>query len=189
MEYTIYSITCKDVEVTGVYVGSTNDLVNIKRNHKCNSRKEIKAHLKLYKVINSNGGISNWEFKILEIFNCETQHEAFIKEQYYIDKLQSDLNTYMPYTTIEEKKLYIAEYDKKKYVEHKDAIKQKYVKNKDKILENIKQCQSDNKEKIASQKSEKSYCHPCGLYHTRGNKAYHYKSKKHLDNLAKITAV
>jgi len=91
MEYTIYSITSQNVDVTGIYVGSTNDLDHRKSVHKYDSKNETKTHMKLYKCNNENGGWENWEFKILEIFKCDFQYEAFIKERYYIDKLQADL--------------------------------------------------------------------------------------------------
>lgn len=63
--------------------------------------------------------------------------------------------------------------------------KQYYVKNKDVLLEYQKQYKLDNKEKLKQQYSEKMYCQPCGLYHRRGNKAQHYNTQKHLDNLKK----
>ena len=84
MEYTIYSITCKDVEVTGVYVWSTHDFVQRKCKHRSDSQDETKKHRKVYKIINCNGGISNWEFNILEIFKCDSQYEAFIRERFIL---------------------------------------------------------------------------------------------------------
>ena len=121
MEYTIYSITCQNVDVSGVYVGSTSDFDRRQRQHESNLNDETN-NIKLYKVIRENGGISNWEFKILESFTCETQYQAFIKERYYIDKLQADLNIKMPYRSLEEDKFYKAEYNKLYNVEHKEEI-------------------------------------------------------------------
>jgi len=51
--------------------------------------------------------------------------------------LQADLNTNRPYTTIEEIKLYQAEYNK-----------QFYVDNKEEILEKVKKYRVENKEEI-----------------------------------------
>jgi len=161
MEYTIYSITCQNVDVSGVYVGSTKSIVRRKLAHKYDSKKEIKAHLKLYKVINENGGISNWEFKILESFTCEKQTEAFIKERLWYDHLEADLNTYRPYTTIEECKDKFLEYQKQWYIADKEKIKQ--------------QC------------SEKIYCESCDCYHNKRNKARHNRSSNHINNLANVT--
>ena len=204
MEYTIYSIICKDVDVPGIFVGSTRDLEHRKRKHKFDSNDDTKNHIKLYKVIDETGGWDNWEFKILESFTCKTQTDAFIKERYYIDKLQADLNMRNPHTTIEESKEKKAEFyvenkekiletKKQFYVKNKDKIseyhKQWYVKNKDKISEYQNHYNSDNAERINRHKAEKIYCHPCGLYHRRGEKAKHFKSQKHIDNLAKITDV
>ena len=237
MEYTIYSITCIDKKVKGIYVGSTNDLVKRKKSHKHVLNDETN-NIKLYNTIRANGGWVNWEIKILESFTCETQHQAFIKERYYIDKWQADLNIKRPYRTLEEKKLYKTEYGKLYNIEHKEEIlkqtKQFYIENKNKILKYRKQFRLDNKEKIAEQekthydknknkilekqrqfrldnkekiaehdkkyqvenaerikqqKAERIFCPHCDLYHRRGDKVRHSRSKLHLDNLAKITDV
>ena len=128
MEYTIYSITCKDVLVTGIYVGSTSDFYHRENRHKSHSNDEKKTS-KLYDTIRANGGWVNWEFKILESFTCE-KYEALIRERYYIDKLQSDLNTNMPYRSLEEYKFFSDEANKQYRVNNKEEIKQYYVENK-----------------------------------------------------------
>ena len=188
MEYTIYSITCIDEKVKGIYVGSTKDLVKRKKDHKAYSKNEKKTN-KLYRCINSNGGISNWEFKILEIFTCETQTEAFIKERLWYDNIEANLNTIRPHRTREEVKEEMKHY----YNKHKHKLSEqdkKYrVEKKDKISEKDKQYYILNKVKIASRESEKIFCEPCGLYHRQGDKARHYKTHKHIAKLAKITDV
>jgi hypothetical protein len=187
MEYTIYAITCKDVEVSGIYVGSTKSFHTRQLKHKYDSKNETKTHIKLYKCIKENGGISNWEYKILESSTCEKQTEAFIRERYYIDELKADLNTNMPYTTIEEKRISQVEFN----VNNKEKLsarqKHYFLEHREKRLEQFKQYYISNKEKIASQHSEKIYCESCDCYHNKYNKAIHYRSKKHIDNLVIFT--
>ena len=80
MEYTIYSITCIDAKVKGIYVGSTKYFANRKNEHKAESK--TKNHRKLYKCINSNGGLSNWEFKIRELFTVKHKLMRLLKNDY-----------------------------------------------------------------------------------------------------------
>jgi hypothetical protein len=175
MEYITYSITCKDENIHGIYVGSTSDFANRQKVHKCDSNDNTKNHIKLYKVINETGGLDFWEFKFLEVLTC-TKSDARILERIWYDLLEADLNTRKPHISKKEKLLYKLEYDKLYSVN-----------NKDKLSKYQKQYNLSNKEKIASGFSEKIYCPHCGLYHCRGNKAKHYKSQKHIDNLAKFT--
>ena len=60
MEYTIYSITCIDEKVNGIYVGSTKYFANRKRKHERDLNDKNKTHLKLYKCMSENKGWSNW---------------------------------------------------------------------------------------------------------------------------------
>jgi hypothetical protein len=218
MEYIVYSITCKDENVAGIYVGSTKDFGCRQSKPIYKSKDETKKHMKVYKVINSNGGWDNWEFKCLESLTCKTK-EARIREQFFYDKLEADLNSRRPYISLEEKKKqsieykrqhkekieeYSAEYQKHRYSNNKEAFseknkqyhaknkqkileqdKLKYLKNRDNILEQKRQYYIENKEKIASRMSENMYCEACELYHRRWHKAVHYKTQKHIDNLAK----
>ena len=174
MNYTIYKLVCKDEDVTGIYVGSTKKFVKRKNVHRCDSKKEKKTN-KLYKCVNSNGGIQNWDFVVLDICTCETQSDAFIREQIWYDELKPELNTYKPQINLEEKRMYKLEHDKVYYIENKEKIaeckKQNYVKNTEKILQ---------------RKSEKIYCVYCDIYYSRGGKSRHYRFSNHLDNLAKI---
>ena len=114
MEYIVYSITCKDENVAGIYVGSTSDFVSRQRNHIDNSKDETKNHMKLYKSINSNGGWDFWEFKFLQVLTCKKK-EARIREQFFYDKLNADLNTIRPYSSPEYKKEQYIEYNRRSH--------------------------------------------------------------------------
>ena len=50
MEYALYNIVCKDVNVKEIYVGSTKDFGNRKREHKtrCN---DVICSIELYRFI------------------------------------------------------------------------------------------------------------------------------------------
>jgi len=119
--YTIYSITCIDEKVKGIYVGSTKDSANRQSKHKEYLNDKNKNHIKLYKYMNENKGLLNWEFTCLQIRNC-TEYDARILERLWYDKLDADLNTNKPYITIEEKQISRAESDKRLYIENKQAI-------------------------------------------------------------------
>jgi len=92
-KYTIYSITCIDEKVPGIYVGSTWDFDTRQGKHKKDSKDETTKKRKVYKFINSNGGWDNWKFKFLQVLTC-TETEARIIERDWYDLLKADLNTY-----------------------------------------------------------------------------------------------
>ena len=167
--YTIYSITCIDEKVKGIYVGSTKDFSKRQISHKCKC--VLKRNLKLYKCMNENKGWLNWEFTCLQIHKC-SKSDVRKLERFWYDKLDADLNMIKPHLTKEEKKLY--------YLNNKEAIiennKLYYDKNRDKRLEKFKlyeiankeiiasrkrQFYIENKEIIASKKTEKIYCELC----------------------------
>ena len=135
-----------------------------------------------------------------EICTCETQTDAFIRERYYFDELQPELNSIRPKTTGDEDKLTryvntkqyrldnkekLIEYRKRYTVENKEKILQQQKKYKLENKEKRKQYQLDNAEKMNKHYSEKLYCQTCDSYHRRGDKSTHRKTKKHLDNSAK----
>jgi len=93
----IYKIYCKDSTITDYYIGSTKNLYNRKRCHKCRYNKQSKY--KLYNFIRNNGGYNNFDYEILE--------EIFIGnlkqyEREYIEKLKPTLNCDVPNRTQKE---------------------------------------------------------------------------------------
>jgi hypothetical protein len=93
----IYKITCKDSNVTDVYVGHTTNFVQKKYAHKknCNNDKTVN-HSKLYEVIRNNGGWQNWNMEIINLYNCHDHYEARQKEQEYFILLNATLNDIEP---------------------------------------------------------------------------------------------
>ena len=94
----IYKITCKDPNITDLYVGHTTNFVQRKHAHKqsCINDKSLNYNCKLYQVIRNNGGWSNWSMEIINFFNCKDHYEARKKEQDYFVLLQATLNSIEP---------------------------------------------------------------------------------------------
>jgi len=94
----IYKITCKDPNVTDVYVGHTTNFVQRKHAHKqsCINNKSPNYKCKLYEVIRNNGGWINWKMEIINFFECHDHYEARKKEQEYFISLNATLNSIEP---------------------------------------------------------------------------------------------
>jgi hypothetical protein len=108
----IYKITCKDKNITEVYVGHTTNFVQRKQAHKssCINIKTPNYKCKLYTVIRANGGWNNWHMEIINFFNCKDHYEATQKEQEYFILLNATLNSIEPcpqpkYVVPKEKKI------------------------------------------------------------------------------------
>jgi hypothetical protein len=87
-----YEIVCRNPNVKDIYIGSTVDFNNRKHIHKFDCNREKTNHLKLYTVINENGGWDNWEMKKIEDFPCETYLDIRKREQYWINEKKPSLN-------------------------------------------------------------------------------------------------
>ena len=94
----IYKITCKEPDVTDVYVGHTTNFIQRKHYHKqnCTNLKSTNFTCKLYEVIRNNGGWNNWKMEIINYFNCADHYEARQKEQIYFNELNANLNSVEP---------------------------------------------------------------------------------------------
>ena len=94
----IYKITCKNHQVTDVYVGHTTNFVQRKHLHKicCINNTSPIYNCKLYEVIRKNGGWSNWKMEIITVVNCSNHDEAIQKEEEYFNILNATLNINKP---------------------------------------------------------------------------------------------
>ena len=94
----IYKITCKDSNVTDMYVGHTTNFVQRKHAHKqsCINNKASNYSCKLYETIRNNGGWSNWKMEIVNFFECKDHYEARKKEQEYFVLFNATLNSIEP---------------------------------------------------------------------------------------------
>lgn len=154
-----------------VYTGSTCSYVKRKSQHKhktltCNQAK-------LYKTINENGGWDAVSIGIIEHYPCSSFAEARERERYWVQQqLEAySMNTYLPFTSAEEKQQYMADYmltyGKQYYLNHRDELlehhkeyyvdhveeikiqqKKYYLQNKDKISLKMKEYYSGNKDKL-----------------------------------------
>jgi hypothetical protein len=159
----IYKIQHEDNEDL-VYVGSTTDFTKRKYRHKyiSNNPNDKCYNLKLYKMINDNGG---WEaFKMIQIkeFSCNNKREAEAQEDAVIVELKASMNDKRASRSqkeyYEENKDKIIENQKQYYELNKEKLSQKqkqyYELNKEKILENKKEYHKDNIEKIIDYQKE-----------------------------------
>lgn len=137
------------------YIGSTGNFSSRKSTHKSNCKKQLKQ--KLYETINKCGGWDNFTMRPIEYIECQNKLEARIRERYWCEMYNPNLNTRMSYISGEEKDSY--------YEDNKDRFKQYYEDNK----ERIKQYYQDNREKrLKYQKQrclrQKEYIKKKGIY-------------------------
>ena len=74
--------------------------------------------MKIYQIIRDNGGWDNWSMIMIENFPCNNNLEASMRERYWYEELNGNMNTRKPYRSKEEEKEYNKEYNKeyqKKY--------------------------------------------------------------------------
>ena len=92
----IYKIFCNNPHITDIYVGHTTNFIKRKYQHKilCNSSKKIK----IYNIIQENGGWDNWSMIEIAKYNCKDLTEARIREQEHYDLLKPTLNSVNPIT-------------------------------------------------------------------------------------------
>lgn len=156
----IYTITCKDEAITGMYVGSSKNFYERKRNH-IKSVNNVKGtnRKRIHHFIRENGGWENFNMEILENYPCITEEELFIRERFWYDELKPDLNERRPYATKEEKKQISNERKKElwksseEYREkNKERRKEHYERNKADILMKKKLIQITNGDKIRERK-------------------------------------
>ena len=154
---TIYKICCKDTLITDIYVGHTTNFTKRKNQHKtsCSNENDKKYKQYVYEFIRQNGGWENWTMLQIENIKCKDKREAEAKEQYWIEYLNSRLNSNKPYAKCkEEPKLYKHDW----YEDNKDYILEKaknnYEENKEQKIKYQTQYAQENKEKISEYHKE-----------------------------------
>ena len=188
----IYKIVCNDLAITDLYVGSTTDFIKRKSCHKsiCNNLNSKSYNLKIYQTIRENGNWGNWSMVQIEEYPCANGNEAYARERYFYEQLNSTLNMAFPkrseieyYNTNKGKLLE----DQKKYCKlNKDKIKEMrskyYEKTRDAKKEKYKEYYEINKDKIKEYKSQPYICE-CGSKFQLIEKSRHFKSQKHINYL------
>ena len=188
--YIFYKICCEDNEY--VYVGSTCNFNNRKRQHKQNTNLDNENgkefHLKVYKTIRENGGWENW--KMIQIGTREqiTKRQAEQIEEEYILQLKAELNNKRAYLSEQVKKEQKAISDKKYRESEKGKASQERRKdyftqynNSEETKERKHEWYLANKERTLSKQAERYVC-SCGKEVTIGKKARHEKTQFHIDN-------
>ena len=71
----IYKICCKDLTIQDIYIGSTTNFKQRKRQHKNCCCKEGNLHYNehKYKFIRDNGVWENWDMILVKNVSCETR--------------------------------------------------------------------------------------------------------------------
>lgn len=93
-----YKITCKDPNVTDIYIGHTTDFVRRKYQHEyvCNNPNQPGSKCKLYNVIRANEGWKNWSMEFIACHKCQDLTEARKYEQEYFEHHNATLNSVDP---------------------------------------------------------------------------------------------
>jgi hypothetical protein len=93
-----YKISCRDTNITDLYIGHTTNFVQRKYGHKqaCNNPKSTNYNCKVYNIIRQNGGWDNWRMDIIAYHECNDLYEARKKEQEYFILYNATLNSIEP---------------------------------------------------------------------------------------------
>ena len=158
----IYKICCKDKNVKEVYIGSTTNFRKRKNEHKraCRYENLKKYNYPVYRFIRDNGGWDNWEMIEMEKYPCNDKRELEKKEEQIRSETPNNLNAYRAYQEEDNNERHKIYYYNGKGCD----VKKKYYK--------------ENREKVLLSKGEKFLCE-CGSYVRKGEKARHFRSKKH----------
>ena len=114
----IYQLKCKDTTILDTYIGKCKCLAKRINCHKHYSNPNSKlSHLKVYQVINNNGGYVNWDIIVLEEFEWEEELSRQ-KERYYYDLYKPSLNIKIPNTTPKETRYAYSQTPKCKQTRH-----------------------------------------------------------------------
>jgi len=202
----IYKLCCNNTCIKDIYIGSTTDFTKRKYQHKYRSDNPdiIEQNFKVYQFIRENNGWDNWSMVLVEYFPCESKLELKKRERYWIETLESKLNSQIPTRTKKEweddnkdkiiekrKQYYKKNIDKyiEKRVENKDKMdeynKQYYINNADIEKERQKKYYTNNIEKIKKNNKEKITCE-CSAIVCKTHITRHRKTDKHLKLLQQI---
>ena len=201
MKHIIYKITIID-RPEFIYVGSTKYYSNRKWEHK----KDYDKHPErlLYKTIRENGGWENAVMSPIEEYVCDNKIQSLIRERYWLETLQANMNTMLkPTITEDEKTKRETEYKAKWFQDNKERLTEKnkeyreihkeeiiekqkslYQQNKAERIEKQRKYRENNLDIVKEKQCEKIACE-CGMEYTRTNKARHFKTKGHLDFINK----
>ena len=143
----IYKIVCNDLSITDVYIGHTTDFIKRKCKHKCivNNANDKLYCTQLYKTIRENGGWDKYSMLEIEKYPCKDKNEARLRERYYYEHFNANLNMVCPILTKEETAQYYKTYIENNKLKAKQYSKEYRETNKE--LLRIKKQEYKNKHK------------------------------------------
>ena len=174
-DYIIYEIRCNTSDCTDVYVGSTCNMPNRKKEHRTNSKT---LNNKLYQTIREHGGWKNWKIHEIKIVCDITRQEAHILEEAHRIEINATLNMIRAFLTVTERLEIQSDYITTYRLEHKEQISEQRkayrLSHKEQIREQCKAYRLEHKE----QHKKQLIC-TCGGKFIRPHKARHEESKMH----------
>jgi len=166
------------------YVGSTTDFSTRKYKHKSNCSNK-KCKFKVYQTIRDKGGWDSWEMTPLEEYvDCKSQIQARIREEEWRVKLNACLNTKRSYTSKEQRKEDLENWDKTHADEIKKRKKQYHIDNADKIKAQQTQYREKYADEYKAYNSQEVQCE-CGSIIRKDGESRHKKTLKHQTHLIK----
>ena len=208
----IYKIVCNDLSIIDSYVGSTTDFTKRKSSHKSVC---LTSDRKLYLSIRNNQGWENWSMLEIEKYPCSDNNEARLRERYWYEELNANLNMVNPnrgkkesqdaYYKNNVEKIAIRDQKYREVNKPKIAIRNKlwrdkniedvvikhkeyYDMHKDQVLINKKEYYERNAETIKAKKAERVQC-CCGKEHRNGDKSKHIRTHFHQNYLLTQTVL
>jgi hypothetical protein len=155
-----------DINDTEVYIGHTTNFSKRKAQHRinCNCITNDAYNTKKYQIIRSKGGWGEWEMQPIESYPCANKIEACIREEYWRNHYNAQLNALKAHTTEQERKEALKEfakvYNPVYYQEHKEdehfiEVRRNYYEaNKEHINKNKNIYYHNNKEVILAKQKE-----------------------------------
>ena len=164
-EIKIYKIWWIDND-KDLYVGSTKQILSKRMSHHRSDCRCKKNKMKLYETMRENG--YKFKYILLDSYKVKAKDEQLKWEQYWIDKLQPNLNKYNAvckvtkndYDKVYRKKNkerisdYQKEYRSKNQCKIKENKKNNYIKNKEKFIQKAKERYQLQKEDIKIKRKE-----------------------------------
>ena len=135
----IYKICCLDTSIKQVYIGSTTNFDQRKKQHKghCNNSKSKAYNLNVYKFIREHGGWENFDMVLIEYYPCETKLELEREERKVLEQQDLTLNMRVPSRS-----------QKEYVINNKEKIKQYQYKYRNEYRENNKEKRKESAKNI-----------------------------------------
>ena len=158
----IYKISCKTENIDESYIGSTTNILRRISQHKYDIKRN--SNRPIYKFINSNGGIDNFNFETLLEVYIEDRLDLFKIEKQYIKSEKKLINCNIPCR------------ERKEY----------YNDNKNILIQKSKDYYYKNQKQILNKKSSTMVTCECGSILTKNHFHRHLTSDKHINHKNKV---